>query len=82
LLVLQGATVRIPRRDIEFEPLYEEDFVLVAAADWAARLPAQRIKREGARLFADVPLIAYATDLPITCPSFAAISSGFSIPGF
>src|SRR5436305_729568 len=50
-----------PRSSSSAHPLTDEEFVLVAAPDWAARIgPAP----DPATL-RDVPLVAYAEDLPI-----------------
>jgi DNA-binding transcriptional LysR family regulator len=67
------ATIRTPRRDLEFEALCDEEFVLVAGPAWAARLPRPVIAKEGAAAFDGVPLVAYADDLPIIRRYFRAV---------
>ncbi|MGN9782067.1 LysR family transcriptional regulator [Nonomuraea sp. ZG12] len=54
------STIRPRLRGVRAEPLYDEEFVLVAAPDLLVRLPHD----ERADL-AHLPLIAYAEDLPI-----------------
>jgi DNA-binding transcriptional LysR family regulator len=63
-LDLVVATVRQPKRGLEFEPLYEEEFVLVAGTTWAERI-CRRETSVDANLLADVPLVSYHIDLPI-----------------
>lgn len=58
-------TVRPRHRGVDAQPLYDEEFVLVASPTWSRRLPAEVIDRDGARAFRDVPLISYAEELPI-----------------
>ena len=53
------SAVRPSGRDIEFEPLYDEQFVLVAAPRWATRGLSDQ------QALADVPLLAFSPDLPI-----------------
>ncbi|SBT48736.1 LysR family transcriptional regulator [Micromonospora auratinigra] len=54
-------SVRPRRRGVAVEPLYDEEFVLVAAPDWADRLP-DPVTPQALR---DVPLVAYAEEAPI-----------------
>ncbi|MCI4063049.1 LysR family transcriptional regulator [Micromonospora sp. R77] len=60
-LDLAVTSVRPRRRGLTVEPLYDEEFVLVAAPSWAERLPAP-VTPQALR---DVPLIAYAEEAPI-----------------
>lgn len=55
-------TTRPRRRGLRFEPLYDEEFVLVAARPLASRL---RTAPDLVAALAAAPLIAYAEDLPI-----------------
>ncbi|MDI2130904.1 LysR family transcriptional regulator [Yinghuangia seranimata] len=59
------STIRPRGRALLAEPLVDEEFVLVAAPTWAARVDADRLRSEGAEALAGVPLIAYAEDVPI-----------------
>lgn len=59
------ATVERRGRGIEYEPLYREEFVLVAAPRWAARISPRAIQRQGAAALADAPILAFAEHLPI-----------------
>jgi DNA-binding transcriptional LysR family regulator len=59
------STVRPRRRGITSAPLYDEEFALVGAPTWAGRLPPERLAAEGAKALADVPVLAYAEDMPI-----------------
>jgi DNA-binding transcriptional LysR family regulator len=59
------ATVRPRRRGLRVEPLCDEEFVLVGTPEWAKRLPAEAIDRDGARVLVGIPLISYAEELPI-----------------
>src|SRR5581483_6733881 len=47
------------------QPLYDEEFVLVASPALAARLDPDQLAAQPARALADVPLLAYAEDLPV-----------------
>lgn len=56
------------RRGLQVRPLFDEEFVLVAAPSWAERLPADLADLAdggGGRALADLPLVSYAEDLPI-----------------
>jgi DNA-binding transcriptional LysR family regulator len=57
------STIRPRLRGVRAEPLYDEEFVLVAAPDLLVRLPHDGQVDLGA--LTRVPLIAYAEDLPI-----------------
>jgi DNA-binding transcriptional LysR family regulator len=59
------ATQRPRRRGIAAEPLWDEEFVLVAAPSWADRLPAATIAAAGARALLGIPLLAYSEELPM-----------------
>ncbi|WP_067539665.1 LysR family transcriptional regulator [Nocardia crassostreae] len=56
------STIRPRGRAVLAEPLADEEFVLVAAPDVAARTDVDRLR---ANDFTGVPLISYAPDLPI-----------------
>ncbi|MEP7055068.1 MAG: LysR family transcriptional regulator [Actinomycetota bacterium] len=57
------STSRPADRAVEFQPLYDEKFLLVAAPRWALpRAAAAEVVRQ--RL-ADVPIVAFAPDLPL-----------------
>lgn len=55
------ATVR--PRGVRAVPLADEEFVLVASPAWTVRI--DRVADHGAAALRDVPLVAYAEDLPI-----------------
>lgn len=60
------ATVRPRGRTLASVPLADEEFVLVAAPSWAARIGgAGRIAVDGPAALHGVPLVSYAEDLPI-----------------
>ncbi|AVH54888.1 hypothetical protein C4B68_02715 [Streptomyces dengpaensis] len=58
------ATTRPRGRTLTAVPLMDEEFVLVAAPEWADRL-AGGVTAEGPRVLHTVPLITYAEDVPI-----------------
>ncbi|WP_440581646.1 LysR family transcriptional regulator [Streptomyces djakartensis] len=58
------STTRPRGRTLSAVPLTDEEFVLVAAPVWAGRVR-ERLAAEGPAALHDVPLIAYAEDLPI-----------------
>ncbi|WP_328872706.1 LysR family transcriptional regulator [Streptomyces sp. NBC_00287] len=58
------ATTRPRGRTLNASPLFDEEFVLVAAPAWADRI-GDRVTTEGPGVLHAVPLIAYAEDLPI-----------------
>ncbi|MEG8277432.1 LysR family transcriptional regulator [Streptomyces sp. AHA2] len=58
------STTRPRGRTLSAVPLTDEEFVLVAAPVWADRVR-ERLAAEGPVALQDVPLIAYAEDLPI-----------------
>nr|WP_260860012.1 LysR family transcriptional regulator [Streptomyces cupreus] len=58
------STTRPRGRTLTATPLVDEEFVLVAAPSWAARI-GDRVTTEGPGILHTVPLIAYAEDLPI-----------------
>lgn len=60
-LDLAVTSVRPRRRGLVVEPLYDEEFVLVAAPGWAERLPGP-VTPQALR---DVPLVAYGEEAPI-----------------
>jgi DNA-binding transcriptional LysR family regulator len=59
------ATLQRRARGIEYEPIYKEEFVLVAGARWAARISRRSLQRQGATALADAPILAYAEHLPL-----------------
>jgi DNA-binding transcriptional LysR family regulator len=59
------ATRRTRRSGLDYEPLFDEDFVLVAAPSWARRIDPGALRAAGLAALADVPIVAYAEDLPI-----------------
>lgn len=59
------ATTRPRGRSLTAVPLTDEEFVLVASAQWAQRIGQDRIAAEGPAALRGVPLVAYAEDLPI-----------------
>ncbi|GHJ51388.1 LysR family transcriptional regulator [Micromonospora chersina] len=60
-LDLAVTSVRPRRRGVAVEPLYDEEFVLVAAPAWAGRLP----DPVTAAALREVPLVAYGEEAPI-----------------
>jgi DNA-binding transcriptional LysR family regulator len=64
-LDLMVSTVRVASRGLEVQPIYLEELVLVGNATWAKRLPKKLLEARGAAAFQDVPLLAYAEDLPM-----------------
>jgi DNA-binding transcriptional LysR family regulator len=64
-LDLVVATQRPRRRGIAAEPLWDEEFVLVAAPSWADRLPVVPLAAAGANALLGIPLLAYSEELPI-----------------
>jgi DNA-binding transcriptional LysR family regulator len=64
-LDLVVATRQVRRRNIEFGPLFTEQFVLVGAPMWARQIPAQVIDAGGAGALEGVPLIAYSEEFPV-----------------
>lgn len=67
------ATQRTRRSGIDYEPLVDEDFVLVAAPSWARRIDPDALRVAGLAALADVPIVAYAEDLPIIRRWFRAV---------
>lgn len=59
------ATQRPRRRGIAAEPLWDEEFVLVAAPSWADRLSAATLAAAGAKALLGIPLLAYSEEMPI-----------------
>ncbi len=59
------STVRPRGRETRAVPLTDEEFVLVTGTAWAARIDRDRVARHGAAALRDVPLVAYAEELPI-----------------
>jgi DNA-binding transcriptional LysR family regulator len=64
VLDLVVATVRPRRRGLAAEPLWDEEFVLVAAPSWADRLTPS-LADCGAKALLGVPLLAYSEEMPI-----------------
>lgn len=59
------ATTRPRGRTLTSVPLSDEEFVLVASPEWAARIGPERVAAEGPAALHGVPLVSYADDLPI-----------------
>lgn len=59
------ATVRLRRPNVDLQPLFDEDFLLVAAPRWTQRIGPGAIAATGGKVLVDVPIISYAEDLPI-----------------
>ncbi|MCD0449273.1 LysR family transcriptional regulator [Actinocorallia sp. API 0066] len=57
------SAIRPRGRTLIAEPLLDEEFVLVAAPTWAARLAS--LAADGPTALTNVPLLSYADDLPI-----------------
>jgi DNA-binding transcriptional LysR family regulator len=64
-LDLMISTVRVASRGLEVQPIYLEELILVGSATWAKRLPVKLLETRGAAAFQNVPLLAYAEDLPM-----------------
>jgi len=65
LLDLVVSTVRPRRAGLHVEALCDEEFVLVASPALLARLAPDLLAERPARALADLPLLAYAEDLPV-----------------
>ncbi|MBF6340046.1 LysR family transcriptional regulator [Nocardia abscessus] len=59
------STVRPRGRTVVAEPLFDEEFVLVAAPPVAARIDGGLLRAKGPVALSGVPLVSYAPDLPI-----------------
>ncbi|WP_377272655.1 LysR family transcriptional regulator [Peterkaempfera sp. SMS 1(5)a] len=59
------STVRPRGRTLTAAPLADEEFILVASPDWAARIGPERVAALGPAALQDAPLVTYAEDLPI-----------------
>jgi DNA-binding transcriptional LysR family regulator len=59
------STIRPRGRTLTAVPLMDEEFVLVAAPEWAERIGPERVATEGPAALHGVPLVTYAEDLPI-----------------
>ncbi len=59
------STIRPRGRGVRATPLADEEFVLVAGPAWAARIDGDRLAHHGAAALRDVPVVAYAEELPI-----------------
>lgn len=65
-LDLVVASRKVGARGLAYQVLYDEELVLVGAPSWAERLPRKALEAAGGEaLLADVPLLAYAGDLPL-----------------
>lgn len=64
-LDLVVSTQRPRRRGLAAEPLWDEEFVLVAAPSWDDRLPAAALAADGAKALLGIPLLAYSEEMPI-----------------
>lgn len=67
------ATLRTRRSGLDHEPLVDEDFVCVAAPAWARRIDVGALLAGGASALADVPIVAFAEDLPIVRRWFRSV---------
>jgi DNA-binding transcriptional LysR family regulator len=57
---------RQPRgQALHADPLMDEEFALVAGAPWRDRVSSAELAAKGAAALADIPIIAYADNLPI-----------------
>jgi DNA-binding transcriptional LysR family regulator len=59
------ATARVRAAGVVYEPLYDEELVLVADPRWASRIGSQAVRRRGAAALAEIPIVAYARHLPL-----------------
>ncbi|MEU3791470.1 LysR family transcriptional regulator [Streptomyces fructofermentans] len=59
------STSRPRGRTLRAVPLADEEFVLVAGPEWAARIGPDRVAAEGPAALHGVPMVTYAEDLPI-----------------
>jgi DNA-binding transcriptional LysR family regulator len=64
-LDLVVSTVRPRRRGVHHAPLFDEEFTLLAAPAVVARVDRHLLATEPATALRDLPLLAYAEDLPI-----------------
>lgn len=64
-LDLVVATARTQGGGLEYERMVDEEFVLVAGRAWAERLPPRAVEARGAAALEQVPLVAFAEQLPI-----------------
>lgn len=64
-LDLVVSTVRPRQRGLHIEPLYDEEFVLLATPTLLGRLDPDVLHSHPASALHDMPLLAYAEDLPI-----------------
>jgi DNA-binding transcriptional LysR family regulator len=67
------STVRIPRKTILYRPIFRETFALVGAPRWAVAAPETLVTRRGAAVFAGIPWLSYAPDLPLVRRYFRQI---------
>lgn len=59
------SSIRPRLRAIEATPLSDEEFVLVAAPSWAARIDRELLAADPVAALDGMPLVAYAEDLPV-----------------
>ncbi|MFI7671239.1 LysR family transcriptional regulator [Nocardia sp. NPDC049526] len=59
------STLRPRGRALVAEPLADEEFVLVAAPQLAARVDTARLRTDGPAVLTGLPLVSYSADLPI-----------------
>ncbi|GAB3125518.1 LysR family transcriptional regulator [Streptomyces calidiresistens] len=59
------STIRPRIRSIAASPLFDEEFVLLASAELAARIPRERLAADGPAVLSELPWISYAESLPI-----------------
>jgi DNA-binding transcriptional LysR family regulator len=75
-LDLVVSTRRPRRHGLHVQPLCDEEFVLVASPALAARLEPDLLADRPARALADLPLLAYAEDLPVVRPWWRHVLGG------
>jgi DNA-binding transcriptional LysR family regulator len=59
------STVRPRARGLTATPLFDEEFVLLASAELAERIPREKLRAEGPAALSGLPWISYAESLPI-----------------
>lgn len=59
------ATRRARARGVVYEPLYDEELVLVAGPRWSARISPRAVRQRGAEALAQAPILAYAQHRPL-----------------
>lgn len=64
-LDLVVATTPSEHRNVILTPFFEETFILVSSPFWSGRLDLDQLGRHDANALGDVPLVAYAENLPL-----------------